>query len=168
MSRVSVLCMLGCRAKSFSVGGYFCFTFLFSSCRISICFLASGISGGISSARKVRPFSVGSPALTLFLTLTRARALLARQRSAGCYGVAPNEMGSRQNSLGPPALTPLVSLTRAREGQAVVPLLRGRSPTRSVAPKPLRGLGRASLRHFGLARGCRRIWRGVSGKQGDS
>jgi hypothetical protein len=31
----------------------------------------------------------------------RARALLARQRSAGCYGVAPNEMGSRQNSLGP-------------------------------------------------------------------
>jgi len=26
---------------------------------------------------------------------------------------------------------------RAREGQAVVPLLRGRSPTRSVAPKPL-------------------------------
>src|ERR1700722_14616997 len=35
----------------------------------------------------------------------------------------------------------------AREGQAVVcPLLRGRSPTRSVAPKPLRGLGRAPLR----------------------
>src|SRR5450759_3692538 len=41
----------------------------------------------------------------------------------------------------------------AREGQAVVgPLLRGRSPTRSVAPKQQRGLGRASLRHFGLAR----------------
>ena len=51
----------------------------------------------------------------------------------------------------------------AREGQAVgCPLLRGRSPTRSVAPKQHRGLGRASLRHFGLARGCRRIWRGVS------
>ena len=31
---------------------------------------------------------------------------------------------------------------RAR-ARAVVPLLRGRSPTRSVAPKPLRGLGRA-------------------------
>ena len=47
----------------------------------------------------------------------------------------------------PPALTSFVTLTRAREGQAVVcPLLRGRSPTRSVAPKPLRGLGRASLR----------------------
>ena len=44
----------------------------------------------------------------------------------------------------------------AREGQAVVcPLLRGRSPTRSVAPKPLRGLGRASLR-LPWARGCRR------------
>ena len=27
--------------------------------------------------------------------------------------------------------------------EAVIPLLRGRSPTRSVAPKPLRGLGRA-------------------------
>ena len=93
-----------------------------------------------------------------------------------------------------------LSPLRAREGQAVVgPLLRGRSPTRSVAPKPLRcpaltplvtltrargpgrgrpaatgslanaigraktagGLGRASLRHFGLARGCRGIWRGV-------
>src|SRR5712671_5321103 len=53
------------------------------------------------------------------------------------------------------ALTLVVTLTRAREGQAVIPLLRGRSPTRSVAPKPLGGLGRASL---GLpwARGCRR------------
>src|SRR5258708_31277951 len=54
------------------------------------------------------------------------------------------------------ALTSVVTLNvRAREGQAVIPLLRGRSPTRSVAPKPLRGLGRASL---GLpwARGCRR------------
>src|SRR5258705_4121192 len=43
----------------------------------------------------------------------------------------------------------------AREGQAVdCPLLRRRSPTRSVAPKQHRGLGRASLRHFGLARGA--------------
>src|SRR5271154_1367911 len=40
-----------------------------------------------------------------------------------------------------PELTCFSSLNaRAR---AVVPLLRGRSPTRSVAPKPLRGLGRA-------------------------
>src|SRR3981189_2453492 len=49
----------------------------------------------------------------------------------------------------------------AREGQAVVcPLLRGRSPTRSVAPKQHRGLRRASL-WLPSARGCRRIWRGV-------
>src|ERR1035438_771728 len=70
-----------------------------------------------------------------------------------------------------PALTQLISLS-AREGadgQAVVcPLLRGRSPTRGVAPKQHRGLRRAfSPAFFGtgsldpLARGCRRIWRGV-------
>src|SRR5450755_4305158 len=92
---------------------------------------------------------------------------MARPWSAGCYGVARQRDRSRQNSTGGPALTP-ISHPYAREGQAVVcPLLRGRSPTRSVAPKQHRGLGRASLRHFGLARGCRRIWRGVSEKQGD-
>ena len=59
-----------------------------------------------------------------------------------------------------PALTSFVTLTRAREGQAVVrPLLRGSSPTRSVAPKPLRGLGRASLRHFGLVLFIHIHWR---------
>ena len=42
----------------------------------------------------------------------------------------------------------------------VGPLLRGRSPTRSVGSKQHWGLRRASLRHFALARGCRRIWRG--------
>src|SRR4029079_19734063 len=64
-----------------------------------------------------------------------------------------------------PALLFSVTLTRARPGRGR-PELRGRSPTRSVAPKQQRGLGRASLRHFGLAHGCRRIWRGESGKQG--
>src|SRR3954471_22087345 len=66
-----------------------------------------------------------------------------------------------------PPFTPSVTLY-AREGQAVVcPLLRGRSPTRSVAPKQPTASGVLSLRHFGLACGCRRIWRGeVSGKQG--
>src|SRR6202795_980176 len=56
----------------------------------------------------------------------------------------------------------------AREGQAVVcPLLRGSSPTRWVAPKQHRGLRRAFSPTFRagslypLARGCRRIWRGV-------
>src|SRR5436190_2121738 len=59
-----------------------------------------------------------------------------------------------------PPLTPSVTLY-AREGQAVVcPLLRGRSPTRSVAPKQPRASGVLSLRHFGLACGRRRIWRG--------
>src|SRR5204863_10172189 len=59
-----------------------------------------------------------------------------------------------------PPLTPSVTLY-AREGQAVVcPLLPGRWPTRSVAPKELRASGVLSLRHFGLACGCRRIWRG--------
>ena len=39
-----------------------------------------------------------------------------------------------------PRVTIPLSALRAREGQAVVgPLLRGRSPTRSVAPKPPRG-----------------------------
>src|SRR5205814_7694215 len=56
-----------------------------------------------------------------------------------------------------PPLTPSVTLY-AREGQAVVcPLLRGRSPTRSVVPKQPRASGVLSLRHFGLACGCRRI-----------
>src|ERR1019366_3300287 len=40
-------------------------------------------------------------ALTLFLhPYTRARALMARQWSARCYGVARQREGSRQNSLG--------------------------------------------------------------------
>src|SRR5947207_2143417 len=56
-----------------------------------------------------------------------------------------------------PPLTPSVTLY-AREGQAVVcPLLRGRSPTRSVAPQRPWALGVLSLRHFGLACGRRRM-----------
>ena len=43
----------------------------------------------------------------------------------------------------------------------VGPLLRGRSPTRSVAPKPPRGSGVLLSGISGLARGCRTIWRGV-------
>src|ERR1700676_4081892 len=41
--------------------------------------------------------------ITLILTLTRARALMARQWSARCYGVAWQREGSRQNSIGSPA-----------------------------------------------------------------
>src|SRR3954451_8638826 len=96
-----------------------------------------------------------APRSPLLSPSTRARA---RPWSARCYGVARQRDRSRQNSRGP--LTPSVTLY-AREGQAVVcPLLRGRSPTRSVAPKQPRASGVLSLRHFGLARGCRRIWRG--------
>src|SRR4051794_40979454 len=69
-------------------------------------------------------------------------------------------IGPANLSIEAPPFTPSVTLY-AREGQAVVcPLLRGRSPTRSVAPKQAGGSGGLSLRHFGLARGCRRIWRG--------
>src|SRR6202790_1736126 len=38
--------------------------------------------------------------ITLILTLTRARALMARPWSARCYGVAWQREGSRQNSIG--------------------------------------------------------------------
>ena len=41
-----------------------------------------------------------APAFTLSVTLTRARALMARPWSARCYGVARQREGSRQNSIG--------------------------------------------------------------------
>ena len=54
---------------------------------------------------------------------------------------------------------PVLSALRAREGESVVwPLLRGRSPTRSVAPKQQGGSG-VLLSGFSSARGCRE-WRG--------
>src|ERR1035441_10443983 len=65
---------------------------------------------------------ISGAALTLFLTLTRARALMARQWSARCYGVARQREGSRQNSIGLMRVNPF-SLPHAREGadgQAVV------------------------------------------------
>src|SRR3954447_7282581 len=74
--------------------------------------------------------SIMPPRSPLLSPSTRARA---RPWSARCYGVARQRDRSCQNSRGPP-LTPSVTLY-AREGQAVVcPLLRGRSPTRSVVP----------------------------------
>src|ERR1022692_737542 len=65
---------------------------------------------------KLQPEGYGrrQPALTSFITLTRARALMARPWSARCYGVARQRDGSRQNSIGGPALTLFLSLTRAR------------------------------------------------------
>ena len=76
--------------------------------------------------------------------------------------------GFRFNDFGAPRLPYLFTLAReGADGQAVVcPLLRGSSPTRGVAPKQHRGLGRAFTPAFRagslypLARGCRRICRG--------
>ena len=83
--------------------------------------------------------------------------------------------GFRFNDFGAPRY-PFLSPSSARasaDGQAVVcPLLRGSSPTRGVAPKQHRGLGRAFTPAFRagslnpLARGCRRICRGERWKYG--
>src|SRR5256885_10200812 len=87
--------------------------------------------------------------------------LLVSAARCGATGSGSEEPASElQSPCNAASLTPLVTLY-AREGQAVVcPLLRGRSPTRSVVPKQPRASGGLSLRHFGLACGCRRIWRG--------
>jgi hypothetical protein len=73
---------------------------------------------------------------------------MARPWSAGCYGVARQREGSRQNSIGYPAFTLSITLS-AREGAAgqagVCQLLRGSSPTRGVAPKQHRGLVRTKF-----------------------
>src|SRR5665647_3463676 len=57
---------------------------------------------GSSATRWVAPKQHRAPALTWFISLTRARALMARPWSARCYGVARQREGSRQNSTGPP------------------------------------------------------------------
>ena len=62
---------------------------------------------------------------------------------------------------GGPALTPLVTLTRARRPGRGRPAATGSLANAIGRAKTAEGLGRASLRHFGLARGCRGIWRGV-------
>ena len=54
----------------------------------------------LSSAYQHRRAVIALPALTPFLDLTRARALMARPGSARCYGVARQREGSRQNSIG--------------------------------------------------------------------
>src|SRR5450759_2629833 len=92
---------------------------------------------GSSPTRGVAPKQHRVALTPFFHPYTRARALMARQWSARCYGVARQREGSRQNSIG--RVNPFLSPLHAREGadgQAVVcPLLRGSSPTRGVAPK---------------------------------
>ena len=97
------------------------------------------------------------PALTPLVTLTRARGP-GRGRPAATgrsptRSVAPKQPG--------PALTPLVTLTRARGPGRGRPAATGSLANAIGRAKTAGGLGRASLRHFGLARGCRGIWRGV-------
>src|SRR6266851_3386208 len=79
-----------------------------------------------------RAITASGPAITLTLGYARAGALMARPWSARCYGVARHREGSRQNS-------------RRGLGRALSPAFRA-----------------GSLYPFiPLARGCRRIWRGV-------
>src|ERR1700688_731200 len=99
--------------------------------------------------------------------------------SLGAWGLGGEESGAAKDGFGGAVadLGLLISgprvtlfshpLREGADGQAVVcPLLRGRSPTRGVAPKQHRGLRRAFSPAFRagslypLARGCRRIWRG--------
>src|SRR3954451_6682893 len=109
------------------------------------CFL-SGISGSRVGAEES-----GAASFDLLVSAARCGATGSGRHAADRAGEPLHRA---------PPFTPSVTLY-AREGQAVVcPLLRGRSPTRSVAPKQPRASGVLSLRHFGLARGCRRIWRG--------
>src|SRR5450759_1438541 len=93
---------------------------------------------GSSPTRGVAPKQHRVALTPFFHPYTRARALMARQWYARCYGVASQREGSRQNSIGG-RVNPFLSPLHAREGadgQAVVcPLLRGSSPTRGVAPK---------------------------------
>src|SRR3954452_18212700 len=109
------------------------------------CFL-SGISGSRVGAEES-----GAANFDLLVSAARCGATGSRRHAADRTGEPLHRA---------PPFAPTVTLY-AREGQAVVcPLLRGRSPTRSVAPKQPRASGVLSLRHFGLARGCRSIWRG--------
>jgi hypothetical protein len=100
-------------------------------------------------------------------------------RPARCYGeIAGGAVANLVLLISGPRVNLFHHPQRAREGadgQAVVcPLLRGSSPTRGVAPKQHRGLGRAftpafragSLSLNPLARGCRRICRGEIWKYG--
>ena len=99
---------------------------------------------GRSPTRSVAPKPPGGPALTSFVTLTRARA---RPWSARGYGVARQRDRSRQNRRGP-ALTPLSAL-RARGPGRGRPAATGSLANAIGRAKTAGGLGRASLRHFG-------------------
>src|SRR3954453_2278403 len=115
---------------------------------------AEGLGRAFSPAFRARAWVPKNLARRVLIYWFRRRDAARPDRAA------MPRIGPANLSIVRPPFTPSVTLY-AREGQAVVcPLLRGRSPTRSVAPKQPRASGVLSLRHFGLARGCRRIWRG--------
>ena len=100
--------------------------------------------------------------------LPRRNLKLLWFRPARCCSTGSGRLDLDLMILGPRVIPYLSTLAReGADGQAVVgPLLRGSSPTRGVAPKQHRGLGRAFTPAFRagslypLARGCRRICRG--------
>src|SRR5436305_844576 len=103
------------------------------------CFL-SGISGSRVGAEES-----GAASFDLLVSAARCGATGSGRHAADRAGEPLHHA---------PPFTPSVTLY-AREGQAVVcPLLRGRSPTRSVAPKQPIPSALPTFRHFGLARGC--------------
>src|SRR6202162_2623020 len=70
---------------------------------------------GSSPTRGVAPKRHRGPRVYLiYHPSAGARALLARPWSAGCYGVARQREGSRQNGIGGPAFTLSITLPRAR------------------------------------------------------
>ena len=74
-------------------------------CRGERCKLWLMVSAGAMLLDRLGPpgfrfIDFRAPALTSSVTLTRARALMARPWSARCYGVARQREGSRQNSMG--------------------------------------------------------------------
>ena len=140
---------------------------------------------GRSPTRSVAPkqhrvaltFSVTLSARASFSLILSAGAMLLDRlgppgRCSGCWPHDGEVAGGAVADLGLLISGPRVTLfshplREGADGQAVVcPLLRGRSPTRGVAPKQHRGLRRAFSPAFRagslypLARGCRRSWRG--------
>src|SRR4051812_36969295 len=109
------------------------------------CFL-SGISGSRVGAEES-----GAASFDLLVSAARCGATGSGRHAADRAGEPLHHA---------PPFTPSPSPSPCGAQAVVCPLLRGRSPTRSVAPKQPRASGVLSLRHFGLARGCRRIWRG--------
>ena len=123
---------------------------------------------GVSPTRGRSRTASGGGRVNLVCLPQRARGAPPREEPPELWGLCARPP-DRDWRGGPPR-SPLSSPSSAREGadgQAVVcPLLRGSSPTRGVAPKQHRGLGRAFSPAFRagslypLARGCRRICRG--------